>query len=69
MIPLADIRREKKIYKVTQEEFVSGKWLEVIKNKQPKPTKFDVQYKNGFLSIMFYYKISGKGDKDVEEES
>lgn len=62
MIPLAEVRREKKIYKLTNEEFISGKWLEIIRNKQPKPTKFDVQYKNNFLSILFYYKTE-KGEK------
>jgi len=61
MKPLVEVKREKKIYKLTNEEFISGKWIEIIKTKQPKPTKFDVQYKNGFLSILFYYKYPEKG--------
>ena len=61
---ITEVKREKKIYKLTDKEFVKGDWLKIIQNKEPTPTKFDVQYKNGFLSILFYYKITEEGDKD-----
>lgn len=61
MEKVVEVKREKKVYKLTPEEFLRGDWLSIIKNKQPQPTKFDVQYKNNFLSILFYYKYPEKG--------
>ena len=63
MQPVVEVKREKKIYKLSNEEFIRGEWLKIIEEKEPKPTKFDVQYKNGFLSILFYYK----SEKDNKE--
>ncbi len=56
MKELVEVRREKKVFKITDEEFVRGDWIDIIKTKEPKPTKFEVLFKNNFLSILFYYK-------------
>ena len=64
MEPIVETRREKKIYKLETEEFLSGKWLEQFQIMSPKPEKIDMTYKNGFLTVKYMYKQGGVEDDE-----
>jgi len=64
MEAIVETRREKKVYKLNTEEFLSGKWLEHFRLIEPSPEKLDMTYKNGFLTVKFMYKQGGVEDEE-----
>jgi len=66
MEAIVETRREKKIFRLTLEEFLTGKWLEQFRMMDPTPEKLDVTYKNGFLTVKYMHKTGGD-DEDVSE--
>lgn len=62
MEAIVETRREKKIFKLDADEFLSGKWLEQFQLMDPKPEKLDITYKNGFLTVKYMYKQGGVED-------
>jgi predicted nucleotidyltransferase len=76
MRPIAEVNREKRVYKMTHDEFVKGEWINDLKKFKEEGFKFEVFYINDYLTISkFKIKEDDKGTlkrmkykiKDIQE--
>lgn len=60
MREVGSVERQKKTFNISQEEFIEGSWLKILKSYD----KFEIVYKNNFLIIhTAKFKKSGREEK------
>jgi len=60
------IVRRRKVVLVDEDEVLSGSWLLWLKKERKGDEKFEFEFKNGYLTIVFY-DIKTRGGKNVRE--
>ena len=59
--------REKRVYKLSKEDFLKGEWLDKVRDLAEGHDKIEMRYINGILSIVFFNKENILQKKPLKE--